>query len=79
MVGVIVAKDEMERGLHFLADLALIFARQADVGHIEVSVMRGKLDDYVTAYAWERDSGDGRTCAEYIRQCESMGVPNDRP
>lgn len=73
----IVARDEMERGLHFLADLALIFARQADVGHIEVSVMRGRLDDYVTAYAWERDSGDGKTCAEYIKPCESMEVPHE--
>lgn len=73
----IVARDEMERGLHFLADLALIFARQADVGHIEVSVMRGRLDDYVTAYAWERDSGDGKTCAEYIRPCKSMEVPHE--
>lgn len=77
MVGVIVSKDEMEGGLQFLSDLALIFAKQADVGHIEVSVMRGKLDDYVTAYAWERDSGDGKTCAEYIRQYESMEVPNE--
>lgn len=77
MVGVIVARDEMERGLHFLADLALIFARQSDVDHIEVSVMRGRMDDYVTAYAWERDSGDGKTCAEYIRPCESMEVPHE--
>lgn len=77
VVGVIVAKDEMEQGLQLLADLALTLAKQADVGHIEVSVMRGRLDDYVTAYAWNRDSGDGKTCAEYIKPCESMEVPHE--
>ena len=66
MVGVDVTQEEMERGLRFLADMALIFARQSDVGHIEVSVTRGSKD-YISAYARERNSGDGRTCAEIHR------------
>lgn len=61
-----VSQEEMERGLRFLADMALIFARQSDVGHIEVSVTRGSKV-YISAYARERNSGDGRTCAEVHR------------
>ena len=61
-----VSQEEMERGLRILADMALIFARQSDVGHIEVSVTRAS-GDYVSAYARERNSGDGRTCAEIHR------------
>ena len=61
-----VTQEEMERGLQLLADMTLLFARQSDVGHIEVSVTRGSKD-YISAYARERNSGDGRTCAEVHR------------
>lgn len=67
-----VSKEDARAALRSFGVDLLALAERIDVGHIEVSVMRGRLDDYVTAYAWERDSGDGRTCAEV-----NWEVPNE--
>ena len=67
-----VSKEDACAALRSFGIDLLALAERIDVGHIDVDVIRGRSSDYVTAYAWDRDSGDGRTCAEV--NCE---VPNE--
>jgi len=68
----IVSESEAKATLKSFGVDLLALAERIDVGHIDVDVMRGRSSDYVTAYAWDRDSGDGKTCAEV-----NWEVPNE--
>jgi hypothetical protein len=74
VVGVDVTQEEMERDLAGLALTAHHIARKAGVERVNVSVIRGAYRDYISAYAWDPDAGDGVTCAEYPKEVEREGA-----